>query len=669
MRENPLRRRARGLLLASSAVVCWAWFGCGRPHRPDVVVITIDTLRPDALGWVSGIGPTGNGPTGSSPTPAIDALAHEGFRFPGAVSPAPLTLPSHTSIFTGLVPRRHGVRDNGQVLGGGIATLAERLGAAGYRTGAFVSGYPLRRMFGLDRGFDTYDDELVQRPDGRWQDRPANNTTSLALEWLRGVKKRDPEQPFFLWIHYYDPHAPYEPPARFARPAEQGPRGAYDGEVAAVDHAIATLKQGLDEALARERVVVVTADHGESLGEHGEATHGFFVYDSTTLVPLVFHAPGRIRAGASPAAARLIDVAPTVLDLLGLEALQGTDGASLTAFWKKPVGEEVAVAPALIESIQPFAGYGWAPLTAWRTADAKWIEAPTPEFYDLASDAAEAHNLAAGDSPDPRGDTLRRALAVELKKAPAATSAPSEDPEVFAALRSLGYAGGTSSARGLSGPASLDGLADPKDRRRQKQLLDLAESLLADGDTVEGLVTFEVVLGSEPDNRYALLRAGQTMARLGQLTGAIPMFERLLALDPDHHEARFELADALSRTGQVDAAVGQWTALVERQPGRAVAWSNLGTLSLRRGELDKAEAALRRAAALEPRNPVLRGNLAECLLQHSLALAAKGDAPGAQLKLAAAIEALPEIRLRAASDARLAPLLGDSPRADAGARN
>ncbi len=239
--------------------------GCGRSQPPDLVLITIDTLRPDALGWVSG----------KNATPAIDALAKEGFAFPAAVSPVPLTLPSHASILTGLVPRRHAVRDNGQVLDRSLPSLAERLSEAGYRTGAFISGYPLRRMFGLDRGFDTYQDELATRPDGRWQDRPASTTTSLALEWLRGVKKRDPDQPYFLWIHYYDPHAPYEPPARFARP---GPRGAYDGEVAAVDHAIATLRRGLDEAfVSRPRLLVLTADHGEGLGEHGDATHGFFV--------------------------------------------------------------------------------------------------------------------------------------------------------------------------------------------------------------------------------------------------------------------------------------------------------------------------------------------------------------------------------------------------------
>src|SRR6185436_17519309 len=434
--------------------------GCGRSRQPDLVLITIDTLRPDALRWVAG----------KNATPAIDALAGESFTFPAAVSPVPLTLPSHVSILTGLVPRRHGVRDNGQILDRSLPTLAERLSAAGYRTGAFISGYPLRRMFGLDRGFDTYQDDLASRPDGRWQDRPASATTALALEWLRGVKKRDPDQPYFLWLHFYDPHAPYEPPERFARP---GPRGAYDGEVAAVDNAIATLRRGLDETLSRPRLLVLTADHGEGLGEHGEATHGFFVYDSTTVVPLLFHSPSRIPKGSSQAPARLVDVAPTILELLGLSPLPETDGASLAAIWQ---GRPFEVAPALIESRQPFYGYGWAPLTAWRTAGAKWIEAPKPELYDLSKDAGERENLA---GRDPRGEQLRRALANELRKPKLAKTGASDNPEVAAALRSLGYVGGAT-APDAEPPA---GLADPKDRLHQKQLLDLAESSIAAGDT------------------------------------------------------------------------------------------------------------------------------------------------------------------------------------------
>ncbi len=627
--ETPLRR-ATILALCALFVA-----GCGRSRRPDLVLVTIDTLRPDALGWVAS----------RNATPAIDRLASEGFAFPAAVSPVPLTLPAHVSLLTGLVPRRHGVRDNGQILDGALPTLAERLAAAGYRTGAIVSGYPLRRMFGLDRGFESFEDQLASRPDGRWQDRPAPATTALALEWLRGVKKKDPEQPYFLWVHYYDPHTPYEPAARFARP---GPRGAYDGEVAAVDHALAKLREGLEESFpGRPRLTVLTADHGESLGEHGEATHGFYVYDSTTVVPLLFHAPGLVAPGKSQAPARLVDVTPTILEMLGLAPLPATDGASLAGFWS---GRPFAIGPALVESRQPFHGYGWAPLTAWRSGDAKWIEAPKPELYDLAADPGETTNLA---TSDPRAEPLRRALANELRKPVVAEAGTSADPEVAAALRSLGYVGGAN-------PTSAEppaGLVDPKDRVHQKELLDLAEDSLAAGDANEALALFDLVREVEPENRFALLRSGQTLARGGQFGEAIVLLEKLLALDPEQPEARFELADALGRSGRTAAAVAQWMALLERQPRRAVAWSNLGVLLIRQGDLDKAEAALARAVALDESNAQVRRNLAECRYQQALRRLDANDSRAAQERLMAALAVLPDLRLRAASDPRLAPLL------------
>lgn len=609
--------------------------GCDRAPRADLVLITVDTLRPDALGWVAG----------KNSTPAIDRLAEEGFSFPGAVSPVPLTLPAHVSLHTGLVPRRHGVRDNGQVLSPTLPTLAQRLRAAGYRTGAVLSGYPLRKMFGLDQGFESYQDELATRANGRWQDRPAAAATALALEWIRGVKKKDARQPFFLWVHYYDPHTPYEPPARFNRP---GPRGAYDGEVAAVDEAVAELRAGLEETFpSRPRLLVLTADHGESLGEHGETTHGFFVYDSTTLVPLIFQGPGIVPRGSSRAPARLVDVAPTVLDLLDLDPIPETDGTSLAALLG---GRPLEVAPALIESRQSYDGYGWAPLTAWRTADWKWIEAPKPELYDLVRDPHEQSNLRTDES---HAENLRRALAKELKKPALARAESNLDAEATAQLRALGYIGGTASPE-AEPPA---GLPDPKDRLHTKELLDLAEESIAKDDLPEALALFDVVLATEPDNRYALLRSGQTLSKLGQSAEAIGYLERLLAANPDQNEARFELAFALGRAGRPDAAIAQWMALLERQPRRAVAWSNLGALLLQRGSTGEAETAFARALALDSGNLLLQRNLAECRYRQALEALNRNDLAAARERLGSALEIVPDLRLRAASDPKLAPLM------------
>ncbi len=360
------------------------------PKRPiNVLLITVDTLRPDALGWVK---------PGNS-TPVIDALATEGFGFPSAVAPAPVTQPTHASIFTGLLPRRHGVRDNGQVLAGGITTLAERLRQVGYATAAFISGHPLATGFGFEQGFDHYDDRLAAGAPGRLE-RPAAETTRAVLEWLgsdTGKTGAGNSKPWFLWIHYWDPHDPYTPPPEFELPAQptegaaDATRRAYLGEVAYVDQQIGELLHGLaKDGDSRPTLTVFAADHGESLGEHGEQTHGFFIYESTVAVPLIFNLPGRILAARSAAAARLIDVAPTVLDLLGQPPLDDVDGVSLASLL---TGETQSVPPAIVESRRPWLSYGWSPLRAVRQGAWKLIAAPRPELYHLERDPGEATNL------------------------------------------------------------------------------------------------------------------------------------------------------------------------------------------------------------------------------------------------------------------------------------
>jgi arylsulfatase A-like enzyme/Flp pilus assembly protein TadD len=601
--------------------------------RPDVLVIVTDTLRPDALGWVAG----------RNATPALDALARAGRRFPAAVSPVPLTLPAHTSLFTGLVPRRHGVRDNGHVLSPRVPTLAEALRGAGYATGAFVSGYPLRALFGLDRGFEHYDDAL-EVEGGQWRDRAAARTTEAALLWLRARRAEQAARPFFLFVHYYDPHDPYTPPERLRR---AGPRGAYDGEVAAVDEAVGALLQGLRQLGADSNLLTVfTADHGEALGEHGEETHGFFIYDATTRVPLVVRWPGRIAPGSSDAPARLVDVTPTLLDLAGLRRFPGVDGVSLRPLLE---GHAQDVPPAYIESQQPWLGFGWAPLRALRTRDAKLIEAPRPEFYDLKHDSGETRDRFAQRAADVK--RLRAALReVEARSSIAAAGVAEAD--VLESLRALGYVGG--------GPVASEpppGLPDPKDRVALKEQLTKGEQALQAGDAAGALRRFDAALKDEPDNRFALLRSGVALARLRRWRDAVARLERAVKADPAQAEARYELADALTAAGDLPRAAQEWMDVVRLQPRRAAAWSNLGGVLFRRADARGAERAVARAVELEPSNALYVENLAEVRFAWAQSEARAGRRDEARRLLGLALQAQQTLRRRALADPALAPLV------------
>lgn len=552
------------------------------PEPPSVLLITVDTLRPDALGWVAG----------RNATPEIDRLAAAGARFPRAISPVPLTLPAHASILTGLEPPHHGVRDNGYVLGSGIPTLAEQLRVHGYRTAAFVSGYPLRAVFGLDRGFERYDDALAETG-GQFQDRPAAETVRAALSWLTSEPRSGP---FFLWVHFYDPHDPYAPPAAYRRP---GPRGDYDGEVASVDAAIGELRRGVTKR-APDTLTVFTADHGESLGEHGEDTHGFFVYDSTLRVPLVIHLPGRINPAAPAVEPRLVDVAPTVLDLVGLRPDQPMDGTSLRPALE---GRRLELPPAYFETLQPFLGYGWAPLSGLHAGGAKLIDAPRPELYDVARDPGETRNTHASD-PHRATRLLDQLVARRSQRLRAASAA--DDPQVLERLRSLGYVGGGSLPTTDDWPR---GLADPKDRLALRARLHEGEARLAKGDLAGARRTFEGVLEAEPDNRFALLRLGTALSRQGRFREAQVPLERLAGIDPRQAEARYLLAEALMRTGLWRRARTEWLEVTRLQPRRGAAWSNLAVALLRTGKAGEAVKALEEAVRLEPADALYRENL------------------------------------------------------------
>jgi arylsulfatase A-like enzyme/Flp pilus assembly protein TadD len=550
--------------------------------RSSVLLITLDTLRPDALGWVAG----------KNATPALDRLAAGGFRFPAAVSPVPLTFPSHAAILTGVLPRRMGLRDNGQTLGGAPRLLAEVLRENGRATAAFVSGYPLARAFGLDRGFDAFDDQF-STGEGESLERPAPETTAAALAWLATARR-----PWFLWVHYYDPHYPYEPPRAFAR---AGSRGAYDGEVAFADRAIGDLLERAEASAGRELLTVFAGDHGESLGEHGEGTHGFFVYDSTVLVPLVFRLPGVVGTGESRAPARLVDVAPTVLELAGVPRLEGVDGASLVpAFF----GGAQEVSAAYVETYQPWLSYGWSPLKSVRQADWKLIVAPRPELYDLSRDPREERDVFGVEHEKARELEIARR---RIESLPAVAAAgETSDAEAVAKLRALGYVGAGSSA----GEPPATGLRDPKDSRELRDLLTEADVLLRAGKAARAIPKFDAVLAQDPTNLFSLLRSGIALLATGDAARAVPRLMKAVESSPEQPEARSALARALLRTDRPGEAIPHAMEAVRLQPRLASAWAELGSALGRAKRVPEAVRALERAVELEPQNPSLLARLA-----------------------------------------------------------
>ncbi len=597
MIRGPARNRASAAAHAGGALCLLFLAGVAAgetaAQRPThLLLITVDTLRPDALGWVAG----------HALTPAIDALAGAGFRFKAAASPAPVTQPAHASLFTGLIPRRHGVRDNGQVLGGAPATLAEHLGQAGYATAAFISGYPLAAGFGLERGFAHYDDQLSAGAPGRLE-RPAAETTRAVLDWLSDpATATGAGKPVFLWVHYWDPHDPYAPPADFARP---GPRGAYDGEVAYVDHAIGELLRGLARQLDGRLLTVFTADHGESLGEHGEQTHGFFIYQSTVAVPLIFHLPGRVIAAGSGAAARLVDVAPTVLELLDLPPLAGDlDGVSLADLL---TGGEQAPPAAFVESRRPWLSYGWAPLRAVRQGPWKLIAAPEPELYDLARDPSETTNLIESE----RGKARQLVALLRQAEARPAASSQAADPEALARLEALGYAGA-----GVGAGEPPPDAADPKHRVELWNALSRATELAERGQHTAAVAAYDAVLKEEPDNPFALSRSGAALIEARDFAAAARRLERAARLRPEDAETRAALAGALSHAGRDAEAAEHWMELARLQPARVDAWVNLATSLGRSGKAGEAVGALAQATRLAPERTDLLIRLA--FIQHSM---------------------------------------------------
>ena len=571
-------------------------FALVRSADQNVLLITIDTLRADAMSCYGG----------PAKTPNIDALAAHGARFTFAHAHVPLTLPSHTSILSGLLPYQTGIRDNGGFrVKADTPTLATRLKALGFATGAFVGGFPLTKRFGLTRGFDTYDDQMPEMRgaiEASMPERPANVVVSRALDW---IGKQDGR--FFAWVHVYDPHFPYRPPPAFAAQYAEQP---YYGEVAFVDQSFGPLFDRL-KSLTRPTTVILTADHGEGLGEHGEQSHGMFAYESTLHVPLIIarvtpdHAGGT-RGLVIDTPVRHIDIAPTVLDVVGAPADSSLSGRSLDGIIR---GETPANPTSYFEAMSYNLIRGWAPLRGVIEGRDKYIDLPIQELYHLQSDPKEQHN----DAPK-EADRVRVMLNLLKGFNMAPPDRPSEESTATAdMLRSLGYVSGSAPAKTHYTEAD-----DPKTLVGLDNDLHTASELVQEGKVDQAIGVFRSVIARRPDTSDAYISLSHAQWESGDPRGAIATLEQALKGGAQDRTVRIRLGLYLAES-HIDPKRAI-AVLQDSMSGDDVeALNGLGVAYGDAGRYEDAMAAFKRILALDPTNGIALQNIASMDLRLALA--------------------------------------------------
>jgi len=591
-------------------ILCWllaaavAAGGDGTPEktaRRDVFLITIDTLRSDHVRCYG---------YERIQTPAIDELAKQGIRFTQAFTPSPITNTSHTSILTGLLPSSHGVSDFGVPLTANHSTLAEILNKEGYRTAAFIGSVILDSRTlapGLDRGFQFYDNfpEKTETK-SRWGriERRGMDVVQRAETWISAHDA----PPFFVWVHLYDPHDPYEPPPPYSEIYKDR---LYDGEIAYADaalgHFVAYLKK---QNLYEEVFVIVVGDHGEGLGAHGEDTHGIFLYDSTTHVPLIMKLPNEQEAGrVIDKQVRTTDIMPTILDLLGIPAPANPDGASLKLAIP---GTETTGRAVFGETDYPLR-FGWAPLRSVRSEGFKFIEAPRPELYDLSSDPGELRN---GYVPwDPRTQKLRKMLAQLGAKSSAAgeSSSSAVAPGTLDELRALGYLGAADahSATDVPEPSLLP---DPKDKIAEQNLLHAAMMASEDFQTEKARAALEKLLQLDSGSEIALLQLGRLEMESQNPKDAARYFEKAWKMRPEDAAVAFDYARAVELSGDLSGAQRALHAVLKLDAKQLGAHLLLGEVYLKLNNAKAAEDEFEAAVLLQPASVGAQTGLAKALL-------------------------------------------------------
>lgn len=574
--------------------------GSGRGR--DVILITIDTTRFDRLGCYGAERDT---------SPTIDRYAREGLRFESAYAATPVTLPSHASIMTGLTPPEHGVRNNGTYrLGDAHTTLAERLSAEGYRTGAFVSAFVLAKEFGLAQGFDHYDEvasDAARDTAFTIPERPARETVDRALAW---IEQQPEETPTFIWLHFFDPHAPYTPPPEYGRQFGSTARDRYDAEIRAMDAAIGHFRSQYPNR-GREALTIILSDHGEGFGDHGEASHGVFLYQETLRIPLIVHAPGLIEPGVSTRVGRQIDVMPTVLELLGAP-LETTRGTACSLLDPDPPPEAEW---AYLETVLPFEDHGWSPLFGIVQNGWKYIEAPQPELYQIDVDPSERKNLMRTESA--RAEKMARSLAMTRQRLQA-EGAEAERLELDETQRSRLEAVGYIAAGGLARPG--EALPDPKEVIGILDELESARALLGARRSLEAFEVLAGILDRNPGNATALELLGyqaiavaarhQGESRQQFLSYALRAFREWTDRAPDQPDGPYGLGLVARLSGKTQAALAQHQAVLEKHPEFMPAIVSVLAARLSRNEYPEARELGERAIAIDPESYEARYNLA-----------------------------------------------------------
>ena len=530
--------------------------------RPSILLVTLDTTRADAIG---------PGATRGGTTPSFDALTARGRHFRQAYATVPETLPSHASMMTGLYPAGHGVHENARFLSASPPVAAEQLRQAGYRTAAFVSSFVLASRFGLARGFERYDDAL-----GQEVERSSSATTDRALEYLQTATT----QPQFIWVHYFDPHTPYAPPEPFR---SRYPGQPYVAEIAAMDVQLGRLVQGFESAVQRTGgtpAIIVAADHGEGLGDHGEAQHGNLLYQSTMHVPLVVVGPG-VEAGVSDAAVSTRRIFHTLRDWAGLGAADSL---------RRDAEETV-----LGEAMKPYLNYGWQPQIMAISGRQKAILAGRIETYDLAADPAERRDLGSGASlPAP----MRAALDDYPVPAPGAARPPENlSDEARRNLASLGYVSGTAA------PVVRKDAPRPIEMVALFPLLDAASSLFVQERYAEAIPLLQKILAADPHNLDAALRLATSHSLLGHEARALEAFRKAAAIAPRSQDARLYLALHYARGPRWAQAVPTLEQVVNETPDRVAAVEGLAVVREKQGRLAEAVELRQRVLALRPPAP------------------------------------------------------------------